>query len=188
MPPNQTRSNPRAAAGRFGRTTPQSNRFARPGAAQPRRRPSVPSRPSMPGRPGRGRSTQRSPLDKAVQSVKGALPGTGGKSKVKTKRKSSSGGGRGKGIAGLAALAGAAGVALKNRDKLGGLVGKGGHDHDSHGEHHAFDQPGGTTTAPTPGAPGTVAPIPPIDDGPGTVPPIDDGPGTVPPTDERGGI
>jgi hypothetical protein len=132
--PTHSRTDPRSTQARFGRT-----------ATPPRRRPSVPARPAIPGR---RRTPERSPLDKAVQSVRGALP-TGGKTKSKSKGKSRSSSGvpKGKGLAGLAALAGAAGVALSQRDKISSLVKRGG-DHD--GEGRATQQAGPVPPSATP--------------------------------------
>jgi hypothetical protein len=133
--PTHSRTDPRSTQARFGRT-----------ATAPRRRPSVPARPAIPGR---RRTPERSPLEKAVQSVKGALPTGKAKSKPKAKAKgrSSAGVSKGKGLAGLAALAGAAGVALSQRDKLSALVKRGG-DHD--GEGRANQQAGTVPPSSTP--------------------------------------
>jgi hypothetical protein len=60
------------------------------------------------------RKPQKTGIAKVLGGVAGALPGAG-------KKKGASGGGKGR-TAGLALLAGAAGLALKNRDKLTGMV------------------------------------------------------------------
>ncbi len=146
--PTHSRTDPRSTQARFGRTP-----------AAPRRRPSVPARPAIPGR---RQTPERSPLEKAVQSVKRALP-TGGKAKGKSKGRSSAGVPKGKGLAGLAALAGAAGVALSQRDKISSLVHRGG---DQDGEGRANQQAG---------------PVP-----PSATPPVDRPMGAPAPAPERG--
>jgi hypothetical protein len=74
----------------------------RPGATPPRRR-TIATR----------RTPQKSGMAKVMEGVAGVLPGASAK-------KGSGGGGKGR-TAGLALLAGAAGLALKNRDKLQGV-------------------------------------------------------------------
>jgi hypothetical protein len=140
------------------RTATASNRFGGRNATPPRRRPSVPARPALPRR---RRAPERSPLEKAVQSVKSAVPTRG----EKAKGRSSSGVSKGKGLAGLAALAGAAGVALSQRDKLSSLVRRGGRDEDA-----ATDEGRAATEA---------GPVP-----PSATPPVDDPVGA--PAPERG--
>jgi hypothetical protein len=121
-----------------------SGRFTRPGGTTGRspsaRRPSAPSRrPTI-----RRRPQQKTGMAKLADSVAGMLPGTAASKK---------GGGGGKGrTAGLALLAGAAGLALKNRDKLpgiGGRKGSGTGDRTAHADAPATPvvidrQPGGT--------------------------------------------
>jgi hypothetical protein len=88
-------------------------RFARSGAT-PRRRPATAGRvvPRPPIHLGR-RPPQKSTPAKLLASVTALLPGS---------RTTSSSGSSAKGKAGFAALAGAAAVAFKNRDKLSGLI------------------------------------------------------------------
>jgi hypothetical protein len=100
---------------------PASGRFSRPGGPSTQRpagrRPSsaAPRRPSIVPR----RRPQKSGIAKLVEGVSGALPGAGAK-------KSGAGGGGKRRTAGLAVLAGAAGLAFKNRDKMQGMLrGKG---------------------------------------------------------------
>jgi hypothetical protein len=94
---------------------PTSSRFARPAGTPANRqagRKSTASsrRPTIVTR----RKPQKTGMAKMIEGVTGALPGAGAK-------KGASGGGKGR-AAGLAVLAGAAGLALKNRDKLSGMV------------------------------------------------------------------
>jgi hypothetical protein len=96
-----------AASGRFPRQLARTRRTA------PARR-TVPTPPVHFGR----RPPQKSTTGRALESLMGLLPG----SKAKPRRGGS--GGRGKGKAGFALLAGAAGLAFKNRDKLTSLLGR----------------------------------------------------------------
>ena len=104
-------------ATRTQRTTrPTGGRFSRPAgtpANRPAGRRSTPSsrRPTIVTR----RKPQKSGMAKMFDGIAGALPGAG------AKKGASRGGGKGR-TAGLAMLAGAAGLALKNRDKLTGMV------------------------------------------------------------------
>ncbi len=118
-----------AAGGRFGRSTPPATgRFARGGT--PNRAPNsagraLAARNRAEVRRRRGTSSQPSGLGKLLGGL------TGGGAAKKTAAKA---GRKGVGApAGLALLAGAAGLAMKNRDKLGSLLGRGGsggqHEH-----------------------------------------------------------
>jgi hypothetical protein len=107
-----TRTQPgkRPAAGRFARSTGTSapRTGGRRSAATPKSRSTIITR----------RKPQKSGMAKVMAGVTGALPGAAAK-------KGSGGGGKGR-TAGLAMLAGAAGLALKNRGKLQGMLrGKG---------------------------------------------------------------
>ena len=106
-----TRTQPakRPAASRFGRSTgTPAPRAGRRPAAAPKSRSTIIAR----------RKPQKSGMAKVMAGVAGALPGAAGK-------KGAGGGGKGR-TAGLAMLAGAAGLALKNRGKLQGMMrGKG---------------------------------------------------------------
>jgi hypothetical protein len=144
---NSSRTQPRSAAprGRFGRgptsKTPASGRSlrARPGEAGPKGRFGLGSSlgPSGYGRPTSGRSgssrnsasnvakwssrsrsksQQQSGVGKALSALTAM---SGGKATKKATSRSAK-------PAGFALLAGAAGLALKNRDKLKGLTGRGG--------------------------------------------------------------
>jgi hypothetical protein len=125
------------------RTATASNRFGGRNATPPRRRPSVPARPALPRR---RRAPERSPLEKAVQSVKSAVPTRGEKAQGRSSSRVS----KGKGLAGLAALAGA-GVALSQRDKLSSLVRRGGRDEEAAtGEGLATTQAGPMPPSATP--------------------------------------
>jgi hypothetical protein len=125
-----TRSTPRTGTGAG------TGRFARPGAAQTRARRTTPRRtpatrtaprgrtPHMPARFSRNKPKQKSGIAGALT---GLLP-TGAASKATPSSKKGKAGG-------VAALAAAAGVAFKNRDKLTGMLGrKGGDQHQSPGE------------------------------------------------------
>lgn len=108
-----TRTTPRSAAsgGRFARPAPRSTspRWSRPQG----RRTAQSRRPAAPrGVTFRRRPPKRSTAGKAIGGLAGLLPTSGAKS-----------GGRGKkGPAGFAVLAGAAGLALKNRDKITSII------------------------------------------------------------------
>jgi len=137
-----TRSTPRTGAGRF----------SRPGAAQtranrtmPRRTPATRSTPrgrtpQMPARFNRSKPKQQ----KGIAGALGGLLPTGAASKATPSSK------KGK-ASGFAALAAAAGVAFKNRDKLGGMLGRKG------GGEQSSSQP---TYAPTPTPTPTPMPTP----------------------------
>jgi hypothetical protein len=96
----------RGRAGRFARQPPATRRTTGT-------RTRVTSKPSLPLR---GRPPQKSRMSRAGGRLTGVLPGSGGKPS------SRSTGGSGKGKAGLAALAGAAALAFKNRDRLASLL------------------------------------------------------------------
>jgi hypothetical protein len=101
----RTQRTGRPTGGRFARPAGTSaNRPAGRRSAAPTRRPTIVTR----------RKPKKTGMSKVLEGVAGALPGGGAK-------KGASGGGKGR-TAGLAVLAGAAGLALKNRDKLGGMV------------------------------------------------------------------
>jgi hypothetical protein len=99
-------ASPRATAGRFARQPPATRRTARPRTrAMPR--PPVPLRRRPP---------QKAGMSQAVARLTSLLPGSGGKPSSRSTGRS------GKGKAGLAALAGAAALAFKNRDRLTNLL------------------------------------------------------------------
>ena len=111
-----TRSTPRTGA-RFGRSTPapSAGRFARSAGSQPRPR-RTPTRsgtrtPSPFARPSGRRSKQQKGIAGALT---GLLP-TGAASKATPSSKTGKAGG-------IAALAAAAGVAFRNREKLSAMV------------------------------------------------------------------
>jgi hypothetical protein len=106
--PTRTQTPKRPAAGRFGRP-----------AAKPAQRPARGRHTTSPRRPAMrtmGRRPQKSGAAKAAQKLGGLLPGTRGQ-----KRGASGGPGK-KGTAGLALLAGAAGLLMKNREKLTSMI------------------------------------------------------------------
>jgi hypothetical protein len=92
------------ASGRFSRSTPQATRSQRSTAAGRTRTL-------------RRRKPQQSGVKKALAGMTGLL--AGGKA---AKSRRSSGAGKGRRAGGLALVAGAAGLAVKNRDKLAGMV------------------------------------------------------------------
>jgi hypothetical protein len=105
---------------------PAAGRFARPGGGTPAqrpsgRRPAAPTRrPTLTAR----RKPQKSGAAKAIGTLGSVLPGMAAK-----KPGRATGGGRKGRTAGLAMLAGAAGLAMKNRGKLMSMFGgKGGAD------------------------------------------------------------
>jgi hypothetical protein len=107
----------------------------------------------------RGKSSSSNPL----QGIVSSLPVVGG---GKKSRKSSSGGGAGKRAGGAALVAGAAGLAIKNREKITSMIGGGGskHEHSAQtdtttvgpdAEVSRLDvSPGDVTTPSSPGTPG----------------------------------
>jgi hypothetical protein len=104
---------------------PAGSRFARP-AGKPTQRSAGGRRPAAPRRPTmapRRKKPQESGVTKAIGKVTGMVPGMGGRKK--SKRGAARGRGK-KGPAGLAALAGAAGLAMKNRARITSMIrGKG---------------------------------------------------------------
>jgi hypothetical protein len=99
-PSRSPRPSSPSGAGRFGRTStpsPSSARF---------------------GRPAPSRKKQSSGSGKGLAGLTGLLGGS-------KKKQKSSGGGMGKTAGGLAALAGLAGLAVKNRSKITSKVGRG---------------------------------------------------------------
>lgn len=138
-----TRSTPRSAAAKGG------GRFARSQPHRPATRRSTPSARLA----ARRRPAPRSKSDKALSGLAGLLPGS-----VLGRAAKPAPGGGGKGRkAGFALLAGAAGLALKNRDKLPGPLGR------SRGE-EPLPEPVSPTTAtpPAPATPVATAPAPPV--------------------------
>ena len=124
-----------ARTGRFAATGTPSARFGGLPAGRSRTQAASPAR-----RPFRGQAkSEPSGAGKLLSGLTGMLPTGGGKSK-------SSGGGvsKGKSAGGLAALAGLAGLAFKNRDKLTNKLGGGG----KHASEHV--------TTPAPGDPLTM--------------------------------
>ena len=106
--PTRTQTPKRPAAGRFGRPAGKPARRSARG-----RRITSSRRPAMPTR---GRRPAKSGAAKAAEKLGGLLPGTRGQ-----KRGASGGPGK-KGTAGLALLAGAAGLLMKNREKLTSMI------------------------------------------------------------------
>jgi hypothetical protein len=106
--PTRTQAPNRSATGRFGR--PAGKPAQRPARG---RRPTPSRRPAMPTM---GRKPQKSGAAKVAEQLGGLLPGTRGQ-----KRGTSGGPGK-KGTAGLALLAGAAGLLMKNREKLTSMI------------------------------------------------------------------
>ena len=102
--PTRTQTPNRPASGRFGR--PAGKPAQRPARG---RRTASSRRPAMPTM---GRRPQKSGAAKVAEQLGGLLPGRRGR-----KRGTSTGPGK-KGTAGLALLAGAAGLLMKNREKL----------------------------------------------------------------------
>ena len=114
----QTTRTPRTArTARTPRTTPRAGtgRFARPGAAQTRSN-RFPRAGAPQARTGRMPSVRRKPPQKKgiASAITGLLP-TGAASKATPSSKKGKAGG-------FAAIAAAAGVAFRNRDKLAGML------------------------------------------------------------------
>jgi hypothetical protein len=133
--PTRTTARSASSAGRFGRQATTPNRFGRHATTPSRfgRQASTPSRfgrqattPSRFGRPGTpsprfATGRRRQPAKKSLtQQVMSALPGL---VKGTSKPRRRGGGGR-KRAGGMALLAGGLGLAMKNRDKLGGMMGR----------------------------------------------------------------
>lgn len=115
MPTPRTTRPP--APGRFGRPAPPAGRFGRPASGRARARTTLSA-----GRVPRSsrRPAPRSKSNRALSGLAGLLPGS-----VLGRAAKPSPRGGGKGRAGkLALVAGAAGLALKNRDKLPGPFGR----------------------------------------------------------------
>ena len=106
--PTRTQTPNRPAGGRFGR--PAGKPAQRPARG---RRTTSSRRPAMPTM---GRRPKKSGAAKVAEQLGGLLPGTRSQ-----KRGASSGPGK-KGTAGLALLAGAAGLVMKNREKLTSMI------------------------------------------------------------------
>ena len=106
--PTRTQTQDRPTGGRFGR--PAGKPAQRPARG---RRTASSRRPAMPTL---GRKPQKSGAAKAAERLSGLLPGKRGQ-----KRGASGGPGK-KGTAGLALLAGAAGLLMKNREKLTAMI------------------------------------------------------------------
>jgi hypothetical protein len=106
--PTRTQTPGRPVAGRFGRTAGKpAQRPARGRRTTSSRRPAMPTV---------GRRPQKSGAAKAAEKLGGLLPGKRGQ-----KRGASGGPGK-KSTAGLALLAGAAGLLVKNREKLTSMI------------------------------------------------------------------
>ena len=125
MMPTRTTSRSASSAGRFGRQAASANRFGRPATSANRfsRQATSANRFSRPGTPGPrfASGRRRHPAKKSMaQQLMGAIPSLGMGSSKSRRR---SGGGR-KRAGGMALLAGGLGLAMKNRDKLGGLLGR----------------------------------------------------------------
>jgi hypothetical protein len=159
MPTNTTRGRQAGTGARFARqagrqATASGGRFARPGAGR-----STPGRGTRPGPTGDAlaarvrANVRRSRRPQQQQSGIGKLLGglAGGKA---AKRGGSTGRKGVGGAGGLALLAAGAGLALKNRDKLGSLLGRS----SSQGQEHEHD---GQVIAPA--GPTQVAPATPGD-------------------------
>jgi hypothetical protein len=107
--PTRTKPQPSSRLGRRATPAPHG-RFSRPG--QPARS-GRPRRPNLPGR----RKPQQSTARKALTSLTGALsPSTSSRKGGKRR------------AGGMALLAGGLGLAMKNRAKLQGLLGRRGHE------------------------------------------------------------
>jgi hypothetical protein len=144
--PSRTQPASRPATGRFGRpAAAPSGRFSRPGRTTARPAPTASRRPAIVTR----RKPQKTGLAKVVDNLGGALPGRGKTSKGR----GSAGGSKGKGMgAGLALLAGAAGLAMKNRGRLKGMMRGKDQDRTAHADEPVTPvvevQPGGGPVGP----------------------------------------
>lgn len=103
--PTHTRPHPARIGRRTTHTT--QGRFGRPG------HPAHSGRPHRPGR----RKHQQSMTQKAMATLKGTFSRS-------TPSKKARGGGRRRRAGGMALLAGGLGLAMKNRSKLGGMIGR----------------------------------------------------------------
>jgi hypothetical protein len=126
MAATRTHAAKRPAAGRFRGPGSPTHRPAARRTAAPAWRPALVTR----------RKPQKSGIAKILGGLGAALPGAGS-------RKAGRGGGMGKGRAagGLAVLAGAAGLALKNRDRLQAMITRKGPDSDDRAPHPAAPPP-----------------------------------------------
>jgi hypothetical protein len=162
-------------SGRFGRASvPSPGRFGRPSQQRTAGRPTIVTRGRRQQKPtgikgmfsalpvvGSGSKRKgmgKSPSD-AVKGMLAALPGVGGGTK---RRRSSSASGRRK-AGGAALVAGAAGLAIKNRDKVSSMLQ--GRTHEDEASRGAMPEAaaGAGTTTPTPATdvtPADVAPPP----------------------------
>ncbi|HLM50419.1 MAG TPA: hypothetical protein VK279_07715 [Solirubrobacteraceae bacterium] len=128
-------ANQQATRRRFGGSSAPGRtagrRAGRPTGRRPGRRPDQSGAPNL-AFARRRRQPQKSGAAKALAAVTSKLPG-GGSKRGKAKSTGAAGAlkGKGKGPAGIAALAAAAvgaGVAFKNRDKVGGAMKRKGQD------------------------------------------------------------
>jgi hypothetical protein len=143
--PTRAQTPNRPAAGRFGRSAGKpAQRPARGRRTTASRRPAMPTRSRRP---------QKSSATKAAEKLRGLLPGTRGQ-----KRGASGGPGK-KGTAGLALLAGAAGLLMKNREKLTSMV----RHRDSSGEPLKAGEPQAGPVANNSGPVGPAAVANPLD-------------------------
>ena len=108
--PTRTQTTKRPPAGRFGRPTGKPAHRTAGGRHPTSRFPAMTTR----------RKPEKSGTAKATEKLGHLLPGGGGR---KSKSRASGGPSK-KGTAGLALLAGAAGLAVKNRDKLMSMFGQ----------------------------------------------------------------
>ena len=149
--PMRTRRTSKATTGRFAQSgTPATGRFSRSGTTN--RRAAAASRRHVAQRRGiaggwlqRSQTQKQSGIKRAMSGVTGALPSLG------KKRSSSSSSRMGKGgkAGGLALLAGAVGLAVKNRDKVASIARR---------DDGAEDRPDlGATTPITPAATGPAS-------------------------------
>ena len=118
--PTRTQTPSRPAGSRFGRPVGKP-------AQRPARGRSTPS-PRRPAMPSMGRKPAKSGAAKTADKLAGLLPGTLGQKRATRGQKrgasghsAKSGPGK-KGTAGLALLAGAAGLLVKNREKLASMI------------------------------------------------------------------
>jgi hypothetical protein len=133
---------------------PTSSRFARP-TGTPSRRPAGRRTQAAPSRRTTlvtRRKPQKSGLARAIGGLGGMLPGA----RAKSARRGSTGGGGRNRTAAVAVLAGAVGLAAKNRDKLGAMMRRGGSRDDAGppaGPQEGTPVVTGEPMAPAPGQP-----------------------------------